>query len=128
MKLQLSLVDTQPGRNVSLIAFGDVTLTNQVPVRPTIPVESTGVLTVRGLPDIEADITEQYPLRTTITANGLHQEGKWLRIEVPNTSDIGWVVLDLVTTSADIHTLNLVDVDTPFLRPFQVMSLVTESR
>ncbi|MDQ7028036.1 MAG: hypothetical protein Q9P44_21040 [Anaerolineae bacterium] len=125
MQLQLSLINTQPGRNVSVIAFGDVTLTNQVPVRPTILIESTGLLTLRTLPDIEADMIEQYPLRTTVTANGLYSDGGWLRVEVPDTSEIGWVSLDIITTNGDINSLNIVDVDTPFLRPFQLMSLST---
>jgi len=125
MQLQLSLINTQPGRNVSLIAFGDVTVTNQVPVRPTILVESTGLLTIRELPDSEADIIEQYPLRTTVTANGLYSEGGWLRVEVPDTSEIGWVSLDILTTVGDINTLNIVDIDSPFLRSFQFMSIST---
>lgn len=125
MQLQLSLINTQPGRNVSLLAFGNVTLTNQVPVRPTIPIESTGLLTIRNFPSNEADIIEQYPLRTTVTANGLYSEGGWLRVEVPNTSSIGWVSLDIISTNQDMNTLNIVDVDTPFLRSFQVMSMQT---
>lgn len=125
LQLQLSLINTQPGRNVSLLAFGDVTLTNQVPVRPTILVESTGLLTIRTLPDSEANLIDQYPLRTTVRANGLYSEGGWLRIEVPDSSEIGWVSLDILTTMGDINSLNIVDVDTPFLRPFQVMSVLT---
>ena len=125
MQLQLSLINTQPGRNVSLLAFGNVTLTNQVPVRPTILIESTGLLTIRNTPTNEADIIEQYPLRTTVTANGLYSEGGWLRVEVPNTSSIGWVSLDIISTTQDINSLNIVDVDSPFLRSFQVMTMQT---
>ncbi len=125
MQMQLSLINTQPGRNVSIIVFGDVTLTNQVPVRPTILIESTGILTIRALPDSESDIIGQYPLRTTVTANGLYSEGGWLRVEVPDTSAIGWVSLEIISTTGDINSLNIVDVDTPFLRPFQLMSIVT---
>ncbi|GAB5491953.1 MAG: hypothetical protein Phog2KO_21680 [Phototrophicaceae bacterium] len=127
MQLQLSLLNTQPGRNVSLLAFGNVTLTNQVPVRPTILVESTGLLTLRASPSNEADIIEQYPLRTTVTANGLYSEGGWLRVEVPNTSEIAWVLLDIITTNQEIDTLNIVDVDTPFLRSFQIMTMRNNS-
>lgn len=125
MQLQLSLINTQPGRNVSLIASGDVTLTNQVPVRPTILVESTGLLTIRELPDSEAAMIEQYPLRTTVTANGLYSEGGWLRVEVPDSSEIGWVSLEIISTVGDINTLNIVEIDSPFLRSFQLMSIST---
>lgn len=125
MQLQMNLLNTQPGRNMMLLAFGDVSLTNQVPVRPTVPIESTGVLNVRALPDIESDILAQYPLRTTITANGIIAEGNWLRVEIPDTSEIAWVARDLIITTGDLSTLNIVDIDTPFLRPFQVFTLIT---
>lgn len=127
MQLQMNLLNTQPGRNVSVLAFGDVQLINQVPVRPTIEVEATGVLIIRERPDIEADIVGEYPLRTSVTANGLYSEGGWLRVEVPDMSQIAWVSLDIIATNEDINTLNIVDVDSPFLRPFQQMQLETSS-
>ena len=72
MQLQSTIVNTQPGRNVAVIAFGDVTMTNEVPVRPTIRVEANGVLNVRRLPNRDTgDIMVQLPLRTTVTANGI---------------------------------------------------------
>ncbi len=127
IQLQMSLVDTELGRNVMLLAFGEVTLTNHVPVRPTVPIESTGVLNIRALPDREADILAQYPLRTTITANGITAEGGWLRVEIPDTSEIGWVAHDVIATADDVTTLNIVDVNTPFFRPFQLFSVITGS-
>jgi hypothetical protein len=125
MQLQMSLINTEIGRNVSVVAFGDVNLSNQVPVRPLVPIESTGVLNIRALPDIESDILSQHPLRTTVQANGILAEGDWLRVQIPDTSDIGWVARDLIITTGDLNMLNIVDVDTPFLRPFQLASLVT---
>jgi hypothetical protein len=125
MQLQMSLINTETGSNVGLVAFGNVTLNNQVPVRPLVPVEATGVMNIRSLPDIEADILAQYPLRTTVMANGILAEGDWLRVQIPDTSDIGWVAREFITTTGDLENLNIVDVDTPFLRPFQLMSLVT---
>ena len=125
MQLQMNLLDTQPGRNVMLLAFGDVTLTNQVPVRPTVPIESTGVLNIRAIPDTGGDILAQVPLRTSLVANGITGEGQWLRVEIPDTSEIGWVARDVIVTGGDLSTLNVVDIDTPFLRPFQVFSLIT---
>jgi hypothetical protein len=125
MQLQMSIINTETGRNLSLVAFGDVTLSNQVPVRPLVPVESTGVMNIRALPDINADILAQYPLRTTVTANGILATGDWLRVQIPDTSDIGWIATEFITTTGNLSDLNIVDVDTPFLRPFQLMSLVT---
>jgi hypothetical protein len=125
MQLQMSLINTETGSNVSLLAFGNVTLSNQVPVRPLVPVEATGVMNIRALPDIDADILAQYPLRTTVMANGILVEGDWLRVQIPDTSEIGWLTREFVTTTGDLSNLNIVDVDTPFLRPYQLMSLVT---
>ena len=126
MQLQSTIINTEPGRNVAVVAFGDVTMTNEVPVRPTVRVESTGVLYVRDLPNQEdGDILEQFPLRTTVVANGITAEGDWLRIEIPDTSDIGWISVEHLLPQSDLSSLNVVDVNTPFLRPFQVFSFVS---
>lgn len=126
MQLQSTIVNTQPGRNVAVIAFGDVTMTNEVPVRPTIRVEANGVLNVRRLPNPESgEIIVQLPLRTTVTANGITGDNNWLRVEVPDSSEIGWVSTEFILQKDGFSSLNVVDVDTPFLRPFQVFSLLT---
>ncbi|MEL7434605.1 MAG: SH3 domain-containing protein [Chloroflexota bacterium] len=125
LQLQMSLLDTQPGRNVAVLAFGDATLTNQVPVRPTLLIESTGVLNIRAEPRADAAIIADFPLRTSIRANGRYTEGGWLRVAVPDSALVGWVSLNTVTVPEAIDTLNIVDIDTPFLRPFQLMSITT---
>jgi hypothetical protein len=125
MQLQMSLINTETGSNLGLVAFGTVSLSNQVPVRPLVPVEGTGVINIRALPDVEADVLAQYPLRTTVIANGILAEGDWLRVQIPDTSDIGWLSTEFIQTTGDLASLNIVEVDTPFLRPYQHMSLVT---
>lgn len=125
MQLQASIVSNQPGRNLALLAFGDVTLTNLVPVRPTVQVASTGLLNVRARPDATSDILIQVPVRGTLTANGMTAEGDWLRVSFPDSPQLGWVARDVVTVEGNTSALNIVDEDTPFLRPFQVMNAMT---
>ncbi len=126
MQLQASIASTQPGRNLLVLAYGDATLTNLVPVRPTVRVTSTGTLNIRSLPSATGgELLAELPLRTSVTANGITAEGDWLRVEVPNTSEIGWVSRAVFATSENFSALNIVDETTPFLRPFQVMTLIT---
>ncbi|MCA9911716.1 MAG: hypothetical protein KC496_00140 [Anaerolineae bacterium] len=126
MQLQASIVSTQPGRNLLVLAYGDATLTNLVPVRPTVRVTSTGTLNIRNLPSVSGgELLAELPLRTSVTATGITAEGDWLRVEVPNTSEIGWVSRAVFAATENFTSLNIVDETTPFLRPFQVMTIVT---
>ncbi len=128
MQLQASIVSSQPGRNLLVLAYGDATLTNLVPVRPTVRVTSTGTVNVRSLPSATAgDLLAELPLRTSVTANGITAEGDWLRVEMPDRAEIGWVSRSVFAATEDFSTLNIVDENTPFLRPFQVMTVVTGS-
>ncbi len=125
MKIQANLLESQPGRNLTLLAFGDVTLENRVPLLPTVTVEATGSLNVRMAPDIESDIIETLPLRATLIANGRAEAGGWLRVLLPGSDRLGWVSLDVVRVTGDINTLYGVTPETPYLRPYQVFSVTT---
>lgn len=128
LQLQANIVSTQPGRNLLVLAYGDTTLTNLVPVRPTARVTSTGTVNIRSLPSATGgELLAELPLRTSVTANGITAEGDWLRVEVPDRAEIGWVSRSVFATAEDFSALNIVDAGTPFLRPFQVMTLVTGS-
>lgn len=129
IKLQANLLDTQPGRNLTVLASGNAVLENQVALRPISRITSTGTLNIRTLPDgIDGDIIKQVPLRTSLTANGITENGAWLRVEVPDESTVGWVLREIIVAAeTDLSILNIVDVDTPYLRPYQVMTVQTGS-
>jgi len=126
MQLQASILNTQTGRNLLVLAYGEATLTNLVPVRPTVRVTSNGTVNVRSVPSaIDGELLVELPLRTSVTANGITAEGDWLRVEVPDRAEIGWVSRGVFASTEDFSSLNIVDETTPFLRPFQVMTIVT---
>lgn len=125
LQLQSDIAPTQPGRNVSLLAFGDTTLYNDVPPVATARVTSTGTLNIRAAPTIEADILQQLPLRTSLTASGITADRNWLRVDLPDSVAIGWVAVEVIDTTDDLRGLDVVTVDTPYLRPFQVMRVQT---
>lgn len=125
LHLQSDIASTQPGRNVTLLAFGNTTLLNEVPPLPSVRVTTTGTLNIRTAPSIEADIVQEAGLRTSLTANGISEDGEWLRVEIPNSVDVGWISESIVDSSESLDVLRVVTVETPYLRPFQVFRAQT---
>lgn len=112
-------------RSVTLIAFGQVEIENQVPMIPEITVSATAVLYIRAEPSDSADILKEMGLRETVTANGRTADGQWLRVMIPGTTELGWVSTGVITTTGSITALNVVDENTPYSPPFQVSTLQT---
>ncbi len=125
LQMQANLIDSQTGRSVTVIAFGNADLRNQVPQLPTVTLVASGTLNIRATPEINGEILRQLPLRATLVADGRTQDNRWLRVQIPDTSAVGWVGVDVVTTDGDLSSLALADVNTPYLRPFQVFTLET---
>lgn len=124
LQIQADLVERDQ-RSITLLLFGDATLTNQVPYVPEIMITSIGTLFVRATPEPEGEIITQLGLRDTALANGRTDDGRWLRITIPNTNQLAWVSRDVLTTQEDINHLDIVDETTPFFHPLQVLSLQT---
>ncbi|MBN1563459.1 MAG: SH3 domain-containing protein [Anaerolineae bacterium] len=122
LQIGADLVDTEQ-RSITFLLFGDAAITNQVPFTPEIMITSTGTLYVRETPDMDAAIITRLGLRDTAMANGRTEDGQWLRITIPNTSQLAWVSREVLTTQEDINQLDIVDETTPFFRPFQVFTL-----
>lgn len=122
---QANLIDTQAGRSAVILAYGSATVENLVPVIPEVRVTATGTLNVRRMPQENGEIIQQFPLRTTLAADGRTRDGQWLRVQMPDTGAIGWVSINLITIEGNINSLEIVNVDTPYLRPFQIITLQT---
>ena len=124
LKIQADLIDAQQ-RSITLLLFGEVAITNDVPYAPTLPITATGLLYVRTDPRPDADIVTQLGLRDAATAIGRTDDRAWLRIIIPGTGDFGWVSTAVLAADGDIQTLPVVDKNTPYERPFQVFTLRT---
>lgn len=125
LTVQANLLAEQPRRVSQLWMIGDVRVTNLVPPLPEVRLTSDGTLNLRIAPQPDADILEQIPLRGSVLANGRTQDGRWLRVFVPRTDTLAWASTGVVTPSGDVNALAVVDVNTPFYRPYQIMSLTT---
>lgn len=125
LNVQANLLAEQPARSSILWLFGDVTVNNLVPELPELTATATGTLNLRALPQADAEIIQQVKLREKVIANGRTQDNRWLRVLVPRTGILAWASLEVVELNRDIHTLEVVSVDTPFYRPFQVLELQT---
>ncbi|MEP7294109.1 MAG: SH3 domain-containing protein, partial [Chloroflexota bacterium] len=116
LKLQANLPDTLPGQNVTFLLFGDVQLENAVdPVDPnapeavTISVTANGGANVRSAPSREAEAAGSLAAGDTTSANGRSSDGTWVRIQIPNSSDFGWVSANLLIPEGDLSSLSVID-------------------
>ncbi|MCU0498061.1 MAG: SH3 domain-containing protein [Anaerolineae bacterium] len=125
LTVQANLLEEQPRRVSQLWIMGDTRVTNLVPPLPEVRLTSDGTLNLRSAPQTDADILEQIPLRGSVLANGRTQDGRWLRVFVPRTDTLAWASVDVVTPNGDVNALAVVDVNTPFYRPYQIISLTT---
>lgn len=118
LKLQANLPDTLPGQNVTFLMFGDVELTNAVePVDPdaaavepvTLTATSTGGANIRSEPSTNGAIAGGLSTGESVIINGQNGDGSWLRIEIPESSDLGWVSASLLVVDGDASTLTVVE-------------------
>ena len=127
LDIQANLTQTDAGRNVTLLLFGDVEIRNNVPPLPEIPVTTTGNLNIRALPNLDADIIQQLTLRETIIANGRTEDNNWLRVTITETGQLGWIAGEGITANETIDILDIATTDTPLYQPFQIFTLHTGS-
>jgi Bacterial SH3 domain len=112
MKIQANLPDRLPGQNVTFLLFGDVKLQNAVPASPTlntVEVTSNGGINVRTGPGTNYQVAGSLAKGQTATADGRNSDGLWLRIQIPDSSALGWVFTSLVTPASDVSALSVVD-------------------
>ena len=127
IKIQASL-GSNDGRDLTLLAFGDVTIQNLAPPTPELLITATGTLNIREFPTDSAPILAQIGVRDSLNANGRTPDNAWLRVIVAGERGardlIGWVSSDSITTSGNLLTLtSIADPSQPYIRPFQVMNI-----
>lgn len=122
--VQGALADSE-ARQVALLLWGDAELINGVPFNPELVVRARGTLNVRRTPETNAEIVLRQAINETLIASGRSVDGRWLRVNIPDSSDLGWVSAEVVTVEGNIGTLTVVDVASPYYRPFEVFQLLT---
>jgi hypothetical protein len=110
-------------RSVGLLLFGNARIENQVAFVPEYVVRATGSLNIRKTPEIDGEVVEKMAINKTVIANGRTEDGSWLRVHIPNSNDLGWVSVEVVSAEDDLNTLIVVDLSTPVYRPFEVFTL-----
>jgi len=128
MQIQANLPDSLPGQNVTFLLFGDVEIRNEVeptPDRPSLELVSNGGINVRATPSTTANVIGSLRSGESATATGRNQDSTWLRIQIPDSVDFGWVFAELVTPADDVESLSVVDPSekaSPFT-PMQAFSI-----
>lgn len=126
LQVQASITDNE-GTAMTWLALGDVSLMNLVPSVPTMTVTLTGTGKLRATPAIDGDIIMELAVNRALVANGRTDDGRWLRVSVPNSNDLAWISSEILTVPSPINDLNVIEVDDAYLRPFQVAHLSGQS-
>jgi hypothetical protein len=113
MQLQANLPDTLPGQNVTVLLFGDVSLSSAADTLTELDVTANANANVRLRPTTaESNVISSLTSGETITANGRLEDGSWVRIVLDaETNEVGWVSADLVNSETSLEILAIVDAD-----------------
>lgn len=134
MRLQANLPDATPGQNVTFMLFGDTEIRNAATSVaeqdvPTVVAQIASSLNanVRVGPDSAMAVLASVPSGTDVVANGQSPDGEWIRINVPDSENdsLGWISSQLITTTGDFGTLNVVQPGQPQFGPMQAFYLST---
>lgn len=129
LSLQANLPDTLPGQNVTIIAFGDTTLQNQVipedQLVDSLTATSTGNINIRSGAGTNFDRVGVLGLEEEVTITGRSASGEWVQIETDELN--GWIFASLLTIDGDLSLLRVVgdSADSDFVAPMQAFSLQT---
>jgi hypothetical protein len=128
LKVEANSPATKP-TILTLLAFGDVTLENEVASPTILDVQNDGpnAINVRLTPNINAGIIGSLKPKQTVTALERLGDGSWLRVKLPDSEQMGWVKSDFMSTAGNIRTLNIVDGSQPQYRPMQAFTFKSGS-
>lgn len=124
--VQANQPDTEE-TNTALILLGETLLENRIPYTPFAVVKAIGNAKVRALPQENSDILLEIAVNDTLIADGQSENGTWLRVKIPNTTDFGWVARDVIASSDDLTVLNNRAESEPFQQPFADVVLQTSA-
>ncbi len=114
MSVQANIPDSLPGQAVRFILLGNSEMENAVAppgIEPTpqpLTVKVTTSANIRSGPTRNANVVSGAPAGTELTADGLSDDGDWVRVTV-NATVVGWISRDLVKSDSDISSLPVVN-------------------
>ncbi len=114
-------------KKITLMLIGETAVVNLIPPVPTQILTANAIVNIRPRPELRAEVIEKINITKTLRANGITEDGLWLRVIIPNRDDFGWVSADVVTSDGNIRALDVVDLETPVLRPFESFELTNSS-
>lgn len=122
---QTSFTDIQQ-RSLAVLLFGDARVIDEADPTPLLTLSATGQVNIRPRPDLDADVDDRVGVRDTLLVNGRSEAGDFVRIMYPGTNEMGWVSAESpFNLDGDVSTLAVVTESTPFLRPYQIMTVET---
>ena len=116
MSIQANIPNSLPGQSIRFIMLGDVSVDNAVPADQALQAaEPVKVVTlvnanVRTRASKNANVITSVPAGTELSADGVSQDGAWLRVVVNDTS-LGWLSRDLIDPSAELDSLPTINAD-----------------
>lgn len=110
MRLQADLPDTLPGQNVTMLMFGDTTITNAVqPERfVDVIVESGGEVNLYAGASNQSAVIGTLNNGQGLLANGRTANDRWIRVQRLDGTE-GWVTANTITTFGDLNLLRVVN-------------------
>ena len=125
MRLQANLPTAATGPYATLLAFGDVQLDNAVEDLPTLEVTANTYANVRRRPTVDDFVLTALRPAQAVVADGRLEDGSWVRIQLPETGETGWVSASLVQADESLETLAVVPAGSTHYTPFQAFFLRT---
>lgn len=118
--LRANLPSSQP-ENVTMVAFGDVELTNavKVPTHARVQARTRENVNVRYYPSLEARVIGTLQTNQTVMALERVADSSWLRVQLPDSDETGWVFAELMNLIDDVSTLNISESPTTYYEPMQ---------
>jgi hypothetical protein len=116
MSIQANIPNSLPGQSVRFIMLGDVTVDNAVPADQALqaaePVQVVTLVNanVRTRASKNSNIITSVSAGTELSADGISQDGAWLRVVVNDTA-LGWLSRDLIDPSAELGALPTISAD-----------------
>jgi hypothetical protein len=121
MRLQASLPDSQPDKNVTVVLFGDVEIMPQENTAAYVEatVNAASSINVRQSPALDASVVARLDPGQPVTVTGRLDDTSWVRIDLPDEGGTGWVAAYLLTSSGDLGSLAVVEPAEPSYGPMQ---------
>ena len=120
MQLRANLPSSQT-ENVTVVAFGDVELTNAVipPTHAQVQARASQNVNVRAYPALDSLVIGTIASDQTVMALERVEDSAWLRVQMPGSDQTGWVFSELMTIVDDIQKLNVTYSPSRYFEPMQ---------